>query len=82
MSRDLTLLEEFRLEVDRIAKAETGCDWKDLCGEDEPLWRALECCETPREFVDWWIEKYDLERISTGEPPAETGRKILKNLYL
>jgi len=51
-------------EADDIFKRETGCSWNDLCGDEDPLKRAFRRGDTPGEFVDWHIEKYDLARIT------------------
>lgn len=56
------------LVVDELFRETTGCSWVDLCGDDEPIESACARGETPEQFVNYWIEKYDLTRIDDGKP--------------
>ena len=55
--------EDWKAEVDAICKKRLGAGWDDLCGDLEPLQNRYAAGDTPREFVDWWGEKYELTFI-------------------
>lgn len=50
----------WKTEVDKLFLRKTGCSWADLCGDEAPLDDSYRAIETPAEFVDRYIEKYDL----------------------
>jgi hypothetical protein len=50
--------EKWAEEVNNLFLEKVCCSWADLSGED--LREMYASGQTPTEFVDWWIEKYDL----------------------
>lgn len=57
---DFSTFDKWKAEVERLFKEKTECTWADLCGEEEPLTSAFEDKESPRQFVNWYCEKYGL----------------------
>lgn len=53
-------LDTYRDEVSRLLHHTYALTWQDASGEDELLARALNAGESPRDFVRWFAEKYDL----------------------
>jgi hypothetical protein len=51
---------DFKAEVDKIFREQVGSGWVDLCGDEGPLQKAYAEEESPRDFVLWWINKFDL----------------------
>lgn len=58
--------EAWKRKLDKCFKETTGCTWADLCGDAKPLEQAYRYDEDPQEFVDAWVEKYDLEDIRSS----------------
>jgi len=52
--------EKWFAEVERLLNEKTACTWADLCGEDEPVRDAHARGDSPRQFVNWYCEKYGL----------------------
>lgn len=63
MSKASKEIDDFKAAADVIFLKTTGCNWDDLCGDIEPLEAAVRVKETPEEFVDYIIEKYNLDRL-------------------
>lgn len=55
--------EQWKSKVDQLFLQKTGVNWENLCGEEEVLQRWYHENDTPEEFVNYWIEKHDLEVI-------------------
>ena len=62
--------DEWAKEVDTLCLRHLLCDWKNLCGEIDPLLGGHECGHAPMEFVRWWAEKYDLMWFDPDNPYA------------
>jgi hypothetical protein len=58
--------DNWREQVDRIFLKEYGIDLEDAGADDESLIKAFDDDETPKEFVEWFGNKYDLDPISGG----------------
>ena len=56
--------KEYIAKLDPILKRRTGCSWTTLCGDEEPIERAIRYEETPEEFADWFIEKHALHELT------------------
>lgn len=59
---------EWKSAVDSRFKVKTGNSWDDLCGDEEPLRDAYGNGLSPEEFVEHWMDKYDLEPIQASLP--------------
>jgi len=59
----MSAVEKFKTDIDVIFKQEVGCDWNELAGDEEPLEQAVKDGTTPREFVEDFIEKFDLTKL-------------------
>lgn len=64
--------DEWAEQVDLLCRAELACSWADLCGDREPLESGFDVGQTPREFVHWFAEKYDLHWV---DDPFVTSRR-------
>ena len=53
--------EQWKKDVDTLARACFGIGWLDLCGDEEPLKEAFALSDEPEGFIEWWGEKYQLE---------------------
>lgn len=56
--------DEWRAEMEKICLKKTGCTWDDLAGDLEPLQDAYDTSQTPEEFIDWLIRKFDLDDLT------------------
>jgi hypothetical protein len=61
--RSKAMLDEYEARVSAIMAKRYGLTWDDASGDHEPLERALDDEQAPDEFVEWFAEKYGLERI-------------------
>jgi hypothetical protein len=52
--------DEWALGVDALCRRHFVCSWDDLSGELEPLRTSYDYGETPRQFIEWLAEKFDL----------------------
>lgn len=52
--------DEWALTVDALCRRHFVCSWDDLSGELEPLRTSYENGETPRQFIEWLAQKFDL----------------------
>lgn len=62
--------DEWRQQVDGLCTRHLLNDWANLCGDFEPLVRGYETGQDPREFVQWFAEKYDLVWVDPDDPFA------------
>lgn len=56
----VTRQAEFTKRVSELMKRDYGIDWKDACGDMEPIEIALRDGLSPTAFAEYWAEKYDL----------------------
>lgn len=73
----MTILEfnAWTLTVDLLCRNKLACSWNDLCGDKQSLRDAFESGLSPDQFVDRWVEKYDLVSLEEvlhpfGEVPS------------
>jgi hypothetical protein len=55
-----TTFDEWAFKVDALCRIHLSRSWAEVCGELPPLQASFMFCESPREFVYRWAEKYDL----------------------
>jgi len=58
---------EFRRQVDVVMYYTYLIDWNDACGDDDFLKQIYEEDQTPAQFVEWWGEKYDLDKANSDD---------------
>lgn len=62
MKKNTQTFKSYKESVDRWFKKLYACDSKALMISDEEIREAMNDGSDPREYVDWYGEKYDLFR--------------------
>ena len=75
-----TTFDEWAFKVDALCRIHLARSCADICGELHPLQAAFMFCESPREFVRRWADKYNLawrddERDRTWIFPRRTAEE-------
>ena len=65
MKKKLTF-EEFQSEVAKLMKQQYGLDRNDFDDDGEQTKNSFKGKESPQEFVDWYAQRYDMDRIDLG----------------
>lgn len=60
--------DEWTKSVDALCLRHLLCVWSDLCGDLEPLASGYESELSPKTFVQWWADKYDLKWVDRADP--------------
>ena len=59
---------EWRKALDNYLVKWYYANWDELAGDVEPLERAYDEGQSPKEFAEWYARKHDLIRRDRNEP--------------
>lgn len=60
---------QWLIAMNKMFIRRTGCNWADLCGDEEPWLIWYEHGDEPNEFVSMWISKYGLDEVNARGMP-------------
>lgn len=67
--------KQWREKVDQLFNKRVSCTWADLAGDLGPILQAYNYGDTPEKFVQYIIDKYDLDDTPIDRPPWMNPRR-------